>query len=87
MTDAIVCDVDNTISHAKNGDYENAIPNMAIVEKLKCYKERGYEIVLYTARNMRTYDGDVDMITKKTLPILKAWLSRHGVPYDKIVIG
>jgi capsule biosynthesis phosphatase len=87
MTDTIVCDVDNTISYTVNGDYENATPNTALIEKLKYYKKNGYEIVLYTSRNMRTYKGDIETITIKTLPTLKAWLSRHGVPYDKIVVG
>lgn len=47
----------------------------------------GFEIVLATARNMRTHAGNIGKINAKTLPVLIDWLDRHSVPYDEIWTG
>jgi len=85
--DKIIIDIDNTISFTIDGDYENAIPNISLIEKMREYKEKNFYISLFTARNMRTYSGDISKIQKYTLPILKKWLERNNVPYDEIIIG
>ena len=45
------------------------------------------KIIIFTARNMRTFDGDIEKITENTLPIIKDWLLANNVPYDEIIIG
>ena len=42
---------------------------------------------LNSSRNMRTYDGDVGKINVHTLPIILAWLDKHAVPYDEVIVG
>lgn len=80
-------DVDGTISHCSNGDYANAEPAEAVIRKMREYQDKGFEIVLYTARNMRTYEGSLGKITANTVPVLIEWLARHNVPYDEIIVG
>lgn len=84
----IVIDLDETIS-AKNEheNYANARPKYDVIAKLKFYKDQGYRICIFTARNMRTYDGNIGLINVHTLPIITKWLDEHSVSYDEIVVG
>lgn len=83
----LVVDLDGTITLADTNDYENVAPNLAVIEQLKNYKAQGYTITISTARNMRTYEGNVGLINIHTLPIITAWLDKHQVPYNEILVG
>lgn len=83
----LIMDLDNTITLTENGDYQNAKPIIDVIEKLREYKSQGFEIVISSSRNMRTYEGNVGKINVNTLPIIIEWLNRHNVPYDEIYIG
>tara|TARA_B100000482_G_C12468293_1_gene243825 strand:+ start:58 stop:435 length:378 start_codon:yes stop_codon:yes gene_type:complete len=83
----IIIDLDDTICSTKNGDYENSIPKEKVIKKIKDYKNLGFEIIIYTSRNMRTYKGNVDLIKANTLPIIIRWLDKFDVPYDQIIVG
>lgn len=83
----LVFDLDETICFTRNGDYKNSIPNESLIRKLKNYKDYGFEIVICTARNMRTYGGNVGQINANTLPVILDWLKKHHIPYDEIIIG
>ena len=87
MNNKIIIDLDDTICSTKNGDYENSIPKEKVIKKIKDYKNLGFEIVIYTSRNMRTYKGNIDLIKANTLPIIIRWLEKFDVPYDQIIIG
>ncbi|MCG9542137.1 HAD hydrolase family protein [Vibrio parahaemolyticus] len=83
----MIVDLDGTITTANTSDYRNVKPNLDVIEKLKQYKSNGFNIVISTARNMRTYEGNVGKINIHTLPIITEWLERHGVPYDEVLVG
>ena len=83
----IIIDLDDTICSTKNGDYENSIPKEKVIKKIKEYKNLGFEIIIYTSRNMRTYKGNVELIKANTLPIIIRWLEKFDVPYDQIIVG
>ena len=83
----IIIDLDDTICSTKNGDYENSIPKEKVIKKIKEYKNLGFEIIIYTSRNMRTFKGNVDLIKANTLPIIIKWLEKFDVPYDQIIVG
>jgi capsule biosynthesis phosphatase len=83
----IVIDLDGTLTQGETGDYPNAAPNAAVVARLREYREQGFEIVVLTSRNMRTYAGNVGRINVHTLPVILEWLDRNGVPYDEVVVG
>ena len=83
----IIIDLDDTICSTKNGDYKNSIPKEKVIKKIKEYKNLGFEIIIYTSRNMRTYKGNVDLIKANTLPIIIKWLKKFDVPYDQIIVG
>jgi capsule biosynthesis phosphatase len=58
-----------------------------VIDRLRDYQELGFEIVISTARNMRTFEGNLGKINIHTLPVITKWLDKYSVPYDEILIG
>lgn len=84
----IIIDLDDTLTiHQSSSEYSEKMVNEKVVEKLKEYKHQGFEICIYTARNMRTFQGDVGKINKHTLPTILTWLEEYEVPYDELIVG
>jgi capsule biosynthesis phosphatase len=88
MKKRIIVDIDDTITvHNSSNDYSLKKPRVDVLKKLKEYKENGYEVILYSARNMKTFDGDIAKITKHTLPKLMEWLENNKIEFDGIIMG
>lgn len=83
----LIIDLDDTICKTVAGDYRNATPVASVIEQIRNYKRDGFEIVVNTSRNMRTFEGNVGKIAAHTLPIIVDWLNRHQVPFDEIYVG
>jgi capsule biosynthesis phosphatase len=83
----LIVDLDGTITKGDINDYEVVSPNLEVISALSDYKKKGFEIVIATARNMRTHKGNVGKINIHTLPIIIEWLDKHAVPYDEIIVG
>lgn len=83
----LIVDLDDTVSYKQSGDYNAALPNNQLIDKLKEYKAQGFDIVLNTSRNMRTYQGNIGKINANTLPVIIEWLNAHDVPYDELYTG
>ena len=88
-TKSIVMDIDGTLCPIKkdNQKYDDLKPFPTILNKLKEYRDSGFYIILYTARNMRTYEGNIGRIMANTSKQVLKWLDEHGVPYDEIYFG
>ena len=88
-TPVIVMDLDGTICPIKqpNESYESLCPYQDVVAKMREYKARGFRIVISSARNMRTYKGNIGKINANTLPVIIDWLRRNDIPYDEIHVG
>lgn len=83
----LIVDLDGTLTQANTTDYERVLPRKDVIKKLCKFKDDGFDIVIATARNMRTFEGNVGKINIHTLPIITAWLDLHNVPYDEIIVG
>ncbi len=83
----LIVDLDDTISVTTSGAYAEAKVNVRVRERLREYRERGFAIVVHSARNMRTYDGNLGKINANTLPVIIRWLNELDVPYDEIIVG
>jgi capsule biosynthesis phosphatase len=85
----IVIDVDGTLAGRRVAGQSYAdlsvVPDVA--QKVRILKKQGYWIILYTSRNMRTYDGNIGRIMCHTAPLLVEWLARHEIPYDELHFG
>lgn len=85
----IVLDVDGTICPTKRPDqtYAELLPVPEMVEQIHRYRADGYRIILFTARRMRSFGGNVGELNAKMLPELVTWLERHAIPFDEIHVG
>ena len=83
----LVIDLDNTICETLDGDYQDSRPLLDVINRIDQYKAEGFEIVIYTSRNVRTFEGNIGKISAHTLPIIIDWLRKHRVPYDEIYVG
>ena len=84
----LVFDLDGTLTiDDPQVDYAERRPNLEVVEKLREYRALGFEIVICSARNMRTFGGQLGKINVHTLPVILDWLARHDVPYDELHVG
>ena len=54
------------ISKKKTENYEDLIPFKSVIKKIEEYRAEGFYIILFTARNMRTYDGNLGLINANT---------------------
>ena len=72
----LVIDLDGTIcSEEKQFSRAMAVPIEGAINALKMMKAQGHTIIIYSARTWAEYEMTVD------------WLSRHGAPYDQLVLG
>lgn len=86
---SFIFDIDGTICpiKKKNELYEELVPYPDMVDKIRYFSENGAKIVLFTSRNMNSYQGNMGLINKNTARILLEWLDRWDIPYDEIIYG
>ncbi len=86
---SFIFDVDGTLCPIKKKEetYADLVPYEAMVAKLRAYKEGGAKIVLFTARNMNSYNGNIGLINANTAKVMTAWLDQWQIPYDEIIYG
>lgn len=87
-----IIDIDDTISQTPldeqgNGLYQQAKPLHNVIKKIRLLYQEGHMIVLFTARGMRTYKGDVEKIKKNHQDTLVSWLNQNHVPYHELIFG
>lgn len=83
----LVIDVDMTLTDGRADNYAEMGVRQEVLDKLRWYKDAGFEIVLYSSRNMRTHKNNFGKIVARTVPVLVDWLERQKIPYDEIWVG
>lgn len=82
----IIVDIDDTLCIVKNRDFINAVPIQKVIDKVNEYYDKGYEIVISTARGQNSCNTPEEMQNKYE-KITKEWLNKAGVKYHKLEIG
>jgi capsule biosynthesis phosphatase len=87
--DVLVMDIDGTLCEVKTKDqsYLDVAPKHNVVNKLREYKNKGFHVILFTSRQMRTYNGNIGKINANTAKTLFEWLDKHEIPYDEVHFG
>ena len=81
-----IIDLDNTLTKEDpNIAYENKEPNNEIIKVLDNLDKE--DITVFTARNMRSFNGDIEKINLITRPIAETWLKQNNVKYSNIIMG
>lgn len=85
----ICIDLDGVICRLREPgqDYADLEPVPGAVEKLRQLKAAGHTIIVYTARHMKTCQGNVGMVIARQGRVTLDWLARHGIEYDEIHFG
>ena len=76
-------------SDAKKNEliYSKCKPIEKVCEKLRFENSLGTYIILYTSRNMRSFNGNIGLINKYTSSIQTNWLFKNHIPYDELYFG
>jgi|TARA_Y100000310_G_C20501608_1_gene724278 capsule biosynthesis phosphatase len=85
----ICVDLDGTICETKTKDqsYKDVKPLDGAVDTLEFLKQRGYYIVINTARNMRTCENNLGRVIANQGRIVIEWLDKYCIPYDELLFG
>ena len=78
-------DIDGVLNLSNN--YETFIPNTKLIKQIETLHSQGHEIILYTARKMNTFKGNIGLVTKHIHLITLQQLEENNVVYDEIYFG
>lgn len=81
FVNTIVTDLDDTLSFTLDRDWENAKPNLPLIQKLNGLYDNGWEIIIVTARGQLSCAGDCVAADKKYRSLIQKWLSNNNVKY------
>lgn len=89
MADTIVFDLDGTLCKQTEGgeEYFTAEPIPHMIEKLNKYYDAGWNVIIYTARGMNLYNGNLVMIEHMYRVRTMKWLNENGVKYHRLQFG
>ena len=82
-------DLDNTLVTFPlvPGDYSTCAPIKKNIAKVQHLKAFGHTIIIYTARRMKTHNGDVGKVVADVGALTIATLDKFNIPYDEIYFG
>lgn len=90
---SIVFDLDDTLCYPNHHEtdsvkkYLDAKPNPKMILHLRMLQQRGWYIIIHTARRMVTHNGDISKIIEDIGEITQTWLGLYEVPYDELIFG
>jgi len=79
----IVLDFDDTLAFTSNRDWENAEPNIDLIEKCNALYNAGWQIDIFTARGSISCRSRVEAEEKYGEQI-RTWLEKHHVKYHML---
>jgi CMP-N,N'-diacetyllegionaminic acid synthase len=85
--DDVICYRPNGYEHLGPQKYDHCQPNLEVIDLINDLYEEGNKIVIYTARGMSQFNGNILLIYSelytKTINQLNAW----ELKYDHLVMG
>ena len=85
----ICIDLDGVICQLKkdNQQYSDLQPMPGARDAVKILRSQGHFIILYTARHMKTTQGNLGGVMAKLGKITLDWLEKHEIEFDEIYFG
>ena len=85
----ICFDLDNTLVTYPTvaGDYSTVKPMYKNLSLLKKLRDDGHEIIIYTARRMKTHNGNVGKVIKDIASVTIDTLDKFNIEYDELIFG
>ena len=85
----IVIDLDGTICTLKapGETYADVRPIPGAAARLRELRAAGHTVIIQTARNMATCEGNLGRVMKNVGQITFDWLAQHEIEFDEIYFG
>ena len=85
----ICFDLDNTLVTYPTipNDYSTVKPIPNMINLLNTLKQKGHEIIIYTARRMKTHNNNVGRVVKDIALVTFNTLDKFNIQYDEIIFG
>lgn len=85
--DGTLCDRPDNLEHLGPNKYLYCTPNIEMINILNELSDKGHNIIIYTARGMGQFNGDVKRVYDELYLLTEKSLNDWGVKYHKIVMG
>ena len=82
-----VFDIDGTVCTNTNGNYESAEPYLKRIEMINTLYEKGDKIVMFTARGMDRYKGDINKVNERFYFFTLKQLENWGLKFHELKLG
>ena len=82
----IVVDIDDTISFTINREFDKSKPNVDVINKINELHDRGWKIIIFTARGAKSCKTIEERIAKYDA-VTRSWLDANHVLYDDVIFG
>ena len=80
--DGVICEL------RRSGEtYADILPKPGAIDAIAKLKKAGHEVIIYTARHMKTCNGDPGKTIARQGKITLDWLDKHGIEFDEIHFG
>lgn len=84
----IVIDLDGTLcTQESTGTYQLAKPKLDMIKRVNELWTEGWTVLIFTARGMNTFDGDIEKIESNYRELTENWLKENRVCYNKLQFG
>ena len=84
----ICFDIDNVICRTNfKKEYSKSKPIKKNIKLINEIYNEGYNVILYTARYMGRFNGNISKVKKEIKPLTIKQLNKWGVKYNKIYFG
>lgn len=80
----ISVDFDDTLCSTQTRDWENAEPMWPVINKVNSLYDKGWQILIITARGQLSCEGNTVKADQKYRKIIEDWLHKHGVKYHEL---
>ena len=88
IKNTLIIDLDNTLTVDDSSvDYAKKLLNKSISHAINNAISLGYESTIFSARNMRSFKGDLHKIESITRPIAEKWLNDNDIKYNDLILG
>jgi glycerol-3-phosphate cytidylyltransferase len=80
-------DLDNTLCETVASDYTSCRPIQNRIDKLNSLYDSGERIIIFTARGMSKYSGNLDLIIENLFEKTQNQLNSWGIKYHELIMG
>lgn len=85
--DDVICYRPKEYEHLGPNKYDYCEPDQSVIDLVNFLYEDGNKIVIYTARGMSQYNGNVALVYSELYSKTIQQLNNWGLKYDQLIMG